>query len=75
MEVLNRAMELLKDGKWHDVEELQTKLGLIEFKAKLLVNFLVSYGFCVHVTGNTVNIKLKPKVLSFLEELEVEGTT
>lgn len=69
-------MGLIKDGKWHDVNELQTKLGLTEFKVKLLANFLVSYGFCIGLpwAKPISQIKLKPQVFSFLEELD-EGTT
>jgi len=44
------AIELLSDGVWHEVKDLQEKLGLNDFKTKLLIEFLVNYDFCL-LTG------------------------
>lgn len=77
MEVWNRVMELLKDGKWHSIQEIQTELDLTEFKTKLLVTFLTSYDFCLPKSGRATTppcpimaVRLKPDVISFLEELD-----
>lgn len=38
-------MELLKDGKWHTLEEMSRKTKLHEFKIELLADFLSDYSF------------------------------
>ncbi len=82
MKVWNQVLELLSDGAWHQVKDLQEKLGLNDFKIKLLANFLKSYDFCIltralaepGITGDLKEIKLRSKVLKFMEELDrIEG--
>ena len=78
------AIELLSDGKWHKVKDLQKKLELNNFKTKLMIEFLVNYNFCL-LTGvnrwvqrgnlpewetKPERIKLKPDMLTFLKELD-----
>jgi DNA-binding IclR family transcriptional regulator len=38
-------LELLGDGKWHGIEELQQRLGLNEFKVQEITMFLNRYDF------------------------------
>lgn len=77
MEVLTKAMELLRDGKWHSLYTIQSELELTKFKTLLLVNFLKSYGFCDSKSGSAVSppcpivaVKLKADVIRFLEQLD-----
>lgn len=79
------AIELLSDGEWHKVKDLQEKLGLNDFKTKLLVEFLVNYDFCLLTGVNRViplsvletgRLKLRTDMLVFLEMLDkLEGET
>jgi DNA-binding IclR family transcriptional regulator len=38
-------LEMLGDGKWHEIEELQLKLGLNEHKMQEITTFLNKYDF------------------------------
>ena len=69
------VLELLSDGSWHIRVELQNELGLSEFQAALLTNFLVECGFCIYqVQEDGVAVKLRAEVLFFLEQLDkLEG--
>jgi len=39
------VLEMLDDGKWHEIEELQLRLGLNEHKAQEITSFLDKYNF------------------------------
>jgi hypothetical protein len=38
-------IELLKDGKWHTLEEMSRRARLHEFKVQVLAEFLADYSF------------------------------
>jgi DNA-binding IclR family transcriptional regulator len=38
-------LEMLGDGKWHGIEELQLRLGLNELKVQEITTFLNKYDF------------------------------
>ncbi len=38
-------IELLRDGKWHTLEEISRKTRLHEFKIEILTDFLADYSF------------------------------
>ncbi len=38
-------LEILGDGKWHGIEELQLRLGLNEHKVQEITTFLNKYDF------------------------------
>ena len=38
-------IELLKDGKWHTLEEMSRTAQLHEFKVQVLAEFLADYSF------------------------------
>jgi DNA-binding IclR family transcriptional regulator len=38
-------LEMLGDGKWHEIEELRLMLGLNEHKVEEITTFLNKYGF------------------------------
>lgn len=45
MSKIAMILELLGDGKWHRIEELQQTLGLNEHKVKEVTTFLNEYAF------------------------------
>ena len=49
-------LELLSDGKWHDVEEVLSSAGLSEMEFLEVTEFLSKYGF---VKVDEKNLKLK----------------
>jgi DNA-binding IclR family transcriptional regulator len=38
-------LEMLGDGKWHEIEELRLRLGLNERRMQEITTFLNKYGF------------------------------
>ena len=42
---IEHVVELLKDGKWHTVEEISQKTSLHEFKIEILTGLLADYSF------------------------------
>lgn len=43
MSKLDLILEILNDGKWHDIKELQSKLNLETPSLEKIIVFLVSY--------------------------------
>ena len=42
---ITMILEMLGDGKWHGIEELQLRLGLNELKVQEVTSFLNKYDF------------------------------
>ncbi|MGB9135582.1 MAG: hypothetical protein WCC63_08415 [Candidatus Bathyarchaeia archaeon] len=42
---IESIIELLRDGKWHTLEEISRKTELHEFKIEILTDFLADYSF------------------------------
>jgi hypothetical protein len=42
---IDAVLGLLKDGKWHDLEEITKKIALPEFRVEMIVSFLSDYDF------------------------------
>ena len=45
MSKIMMILEMLGDGKWHGIEELQQRLGLNEHKMQEITTFLNKYDF------------------------------
>ena len=59
-------LEMLGDGKWHEIEELQLMLGLNEHKVQEITTFLNKYDF-VKIDKEHRKVKINqefPKVIS-----------
>jgi hypothetical protein len=69
MSVIDEIMWLLKDGKWHKMEEITKKLALPKIKAELAVSFLAEYDF-IQLNKNTGKAKLQPSTLEFVKEIQ-----
>jgi len=75
MSAIDEILCSLKDGEWHDLEEVTKKVALPKFKVELAVNFLEEYDF-IQLNESARKIKLQPAILKFIEEiqrLEKEG--
>jgi hypothetical protein len=69
MSAIDEILWLLKDGKWHDLEEITKKLALPKIKAELAVSFLAEYDF-IQLNKNDGRAKLQPSTLEFIEEIQ-----
>ena len=78
MSALDDILWLLKDGKWHDVQEVTKTVALPKAKAETVISFLSEYDFIqLNENEDAKKIKLKPSMLQFIEgirRLEETGT-
>jgi hypothetical protein len=69
MSAIDEILWLLKDGEWHDLNEITKKVALPKFKAEIAINFLGEYGF-IQINENVKRVKLQLAMLEFLEEIQ-----
>jgi predicted transcriptional regulator len=78
MSAIDDILWLLKDGKWHDVQEVTKTVALPKAKAETVISFLSEYDFIqLDENEDAKKIKLKPSMLQFIEgirRLEETGT-
>jgi hypothetical protein len=60
---------LLKDGKWHDIQEVTETVTLPKPKAEMIISFLKEYNFIQH-EEDTKKIKLQASMLEFIEGIQ-----
>ena len=68
MSAVDEILELLEDGKWHDIKEVMEKSNLQEFKVEMIYGFLVEYAF-IDFNKEQQKAKLTPTTLKFLREI------
>jgi hypothetical protein len=76
MSAIDDILWLLKDGKWHDIEDVTQSVALPKSKAELVISFLGEYNF-IQLNENVKKIKIQPSMLEFIEgiqRLEETGT-
>ena len=61
------VLEMLEDGKWHTLKEMQEKIKLSENKIQRIVEFLEEYGF-VLMDEEKGWVKLDETVKEFLRQ-------
>jgi hypothetical protein len=61
--------ELLKDGKWHNMDELVGKTKMKERNARLVTSFLASFKF-IQLDKKRNRARLDALTRKFLEKLE-----
>ena len=42
---MEMILEILKDGKWHSIKEIEEKTKLHEFKLQMIIDFLTNFNF------------------------------
>lgn len=62
-----RALEILVDGKWHALKEIQQKTELNKNQIQQVIDFLERYGF-ISVDKMVGKIRLDKSVEKFLAE-------
>lgn len=63
MDVLDRFIELLKDGGWHEIEAVMRRAEVKAHARQPILSFLSAYGF---IDVNKDKVKVSKPVLSFL---------
>ena len=69
MLTIDKIIWLLKDGEWHELEEIAKKAEIPKVKAEMAANFLGEYDF-IQMNENLKRLKLKPAILEFLNEIQ-----
>ena len=68
MSAIDEILELLEDGKWHDIKEVIKKSNLQEFKVEMIYGFLAEYAF-IDFNKEQQKVKLTPTTLKFIREI------
>ena len=69
LSTIDEILWLLKDGRWHKLEEITEKSSLAKYKAKMAIGFLQEYSF-IQVDENGRKARLYPPMLNFLDEIQ-----
>jgi DNA-binding IclR family transcriptional regulator len=64
---LDDILELLEDGKWHNLKETAEKHRLPKSKLERILGFLAQYKFIILNTEHQ-KAKLNPTMLKFIKE-------
>ena len=69
MSVIDEILWLLRNGKWHNLEEIRENITLSEFKAEIAVNFLSEYNF-IQLNKRADRVKLQPSIVEFINKIQ-----
>ena len=69
MSTIDQILLLLKDGEWHEINEIAEKVALPKSKIKIAFEFLNEYDF-IQLNENNKSAKLKPSIVKFVEEIQ-----
>lgn len=68
MSTIDDVIMLLKDGKWHDIQEVTETISLPKPKAEMVISFLSEYDFIQQEDGK--KIRLQASMLEFIEGIQ-----
>ncbi|UCC58818.1 MAG: hypothetical protein JSW14_02620 [Candidatus Bathyarchaeum sp.] len=69
MSVIDEILWLLRNGKWHELEEIREKIALSKFKVEIAVNFLSEYNF-IQLKEKTRRVRLQPLIFEFIKKIQ-----
>ncbi|MBN1784396.1 MAG: hypothetical protein JW815_01470 [Candidatus Bathyarchaeota archaeon] len=69
MSTIDDVIMLLKDGKWHNIQEVIVTVALPKRKTEMIISFLKEYDFIQHEEG-TKKIRLQASMLEFIEAIQ-----
>jgi len=65
---IDEIIDVLNNGKWHDLKEISEKMQLQKLKVELLTNFLAEYNF-IELNKKEHKTRLTPPFLDFLRKV------
>ncbi|PVX26613.1 MAG: hypothetical protein CW716_05650 [Candidatus Bathyarchaeum sp.] len=68
MTTIDDVIILLKDGKWHNIQEVTETVALPKAKAEMVISFLAEYNFIQQEDGK--KIRLQASMLEFIEGIQ-----
>jgi DNA-binding IclR family transcriptional regulator len=69
MSTIDEILWLLKDGEWHELEEIAEKAEIPKVKAEMVVSFLGEYDF-IQINEDQKRLKIKQAILKFFNEIQ-----
>ncbi len=69
MSTIDRFLDSLQDGLWHDLHATTQKVGLSSAKAEMVISFLNEYGF-IKLSENSKQIKLRHLAFDFFTQIQ-----
>jgi len=70
---VDTLFEVLRDGKWHSLNEIASKTGMNEEKTKLITAFLEEFSF-IQINTEKRKVRLDALTRKFLEKIEKHET-
>ena len=67
---IEEILELLKDGKWHDLNEIIEEARLTRSGAETITNFLAEYNF-IQLDKERQKVRVTPPTQSFLKKIQL----
>ena len=68
MQWVDAILDLLEDGKWHNLTELECKSGLRKFNLGVIIDFLAEYDL-MRLEKDKQRVKLAMAVVHFLAKI------
>jgi len=65
---IDTILDVLKDGKWHNLKKISEETQLQEFKVEMVTNFLAEYDF-IELNKKENKTRLTPPLLDFLKKV------
>ena len=69
MSAIDEILWLLRNGEWHDLQEISENVALSKFKVEIAVKFLGKYDF-IQVNGKAKRIRLHSSILDFINKIQ-----
>jgi len=63
---MEMILEILKDGKWHSIKEIEEKTKLHEFKLQMIIDFLTNFNL-VEIKKDCREIKATRELLKIMK--------
>jgi len=68
--VIDEFLDSLKNGHWHDLNEILERTRLSRFKFEILTNFLAEYNF-IELDRKEQRTRLTPPLMKFVKKIGI----
>jgi hypothetical protein len=65
---IDNVLELLEDGRWHDLNDIRKKTELPDLKLKSIIKFLAQYNF-IELDKDGKKAKIDSSIQDFLNKI------
>ena len=69
MWIADEILQMLRDGKWHDLTDIVKKSSESESKVEITISFLSEYGF-IEVNKKGQKARLRSLMLKLFDEIQ-----